>query len=143
MRYWGVESFEEYFHAADLWPVNPEGNVVLIGLIEDREGFENIEEIVQTPGLGGVLFGIGDGAVSLGSREINPDMPALVEYRKRFVAACQDAGVPAGFAGAPNDDYVQLLIDEGFRFFQGGPERPAAFPVVEQVTTGVGASEDQ
>ena len=36
-RYWGLTP-QEYYDAADLWPLDPEGNILLMGIIEEAEG---------------------------------------------------------------------------------------------------------
>ena len=36
-RYWGLTP-AEYYDAADLWPLDPDGNMLLIGIIEDPVG---------------------------------------------------------------------------------------------------------
>lgn len=35
----------------DVWPLNPEGEYLVVGMIESEEGARNAEEIVATPGL--------------------------------------------------------------------------------------------
>src|SRR5690242_16846583 len=50
MRYWGCDQFAEYFDKAELWPLSPEAELVVLFLVEDSVGFENIEEIAATPG---------------------------------------------------------------------------------------------
>lgn len=115
-RYWGLETFEEYVDKADLWPFNPEGELILIAMIEDSLGFANIGEIVQVAGLGAVLFGPGDGARSLGARHdfAHPD---LLAARAGVADACLNAGVPVGAAGVNDPETYDEHIEQGFRFF--------------------------
>jgi 4-hydroxy-2-oxoheptanedioate aldolase len=35
-RYWGLTP-QEYYDAADLWPLDPEGNILLMGIIEEAD----------------------------------------------------------------------------------------------------------
>ncbi|MCX6623535.1 MAG: aldolase/citrate lyase family protein [Acidobacteria bacterium] len=56
-RYWGVAA-AEYVAKADLWPLDPEGELVLWCMIETREGVEHATEIASTPGVGGIWKGM-------------------------------------------------------------------------------------
>ena len=58
-RYWG-SSDEDYRRRADLWPVNPDGELVSFMLIEDQIGIDNVREIVSTEGVSIVSPGPGD-----------------------------------------------------------------------------------
>ena len=64
-RYWGL-SLHEYFLRADVWPLNPDGELLALVMIESREAIKNINEILSVPGLGGVLIGPHDLSLSLG-----------------------------------------------------------------------------
>ena len=44
-RYWGLTP-QEYYDAADLWPLDPEGNILLMGIVEEAEGVQNIRDIL-------------------------------------------------------------------------------------------------
>src|SRR5712671_2860095 len=51
-RYWGLTP-QEYYDAADLWPLDPEGNILLMGIVEEAEGVQNIRDILrQVRGMG-------------------------------------------------------------------------------------------
>jgi 4-hydroxy-2-oxoheptanedioate aldolase len=113
MRYWGVTSIPEYFDLADLYPLSSPAETLLVILVEHVEGWENIADLVRVPGVGAVLWGPGDGGVSLGIHTMDPNDPALAPYRAKVIAACKDAGVPVGHGGI--SDFEQA-IDEGFDF---------------------------
>src|SRR5882672_10936105 len=67
-RYWGLTP-QEYFDAADLWPLDPDGNILLIGIVEEAEGVQNIRDILrQVRGIGAIWAGAGDMSVSMGLR---------------------------------------------------------------------------
>jgi hypothetical protein len=56
-RYWGL-SPQEYYDAADLWPLDPAGNILLMGIIEEAEGVQNIRDILrQVRGIGTIWAG--------------------------------------------------------------------------------------
>src|SRR5947208_14910837 len=42
-RYWRLTA-QEYYDAADLWPLDPEGNILLMGIVEEAEGVQNIRD---------------------------------------------------------------------------------------------------
>ncbi len=113
MRYWGINDIEEYFARADLWPSAPQGELTLIALLESVTAWESIDEIVRVDGLTAVLWGPGDGSLSLGIRDFNIDHPRLQPHRAELIAACKSAGVPIGTAGT---QAPFAAIDEGFDF---------------------------
>src|SRR6186997_827629 len=53
---WGI-SGEEYDRHADLWPLNPEGDLLAIMMVESVEGLQNLDEIASTPGVGALFVG--------------------------------------------------------------------------------------
>jgi 4-hydroxy-2-oxoheptanedioate aldolase len=99
---WGVTP-AEYYERADVWPLNPEGDIMVIIMIEDPEGVKNIERIVRVPGIGAIFFGPGDYTVSSG----NFGDPAfnVNSALNRVKKACDDAGVVfVGFADMSDID---------------------------------------
>jgi len=60
IRYWGVTQ-AEYYERADVWPLDPNGEILVILMMEDTRGIENLPEILTTvPGIGAILIGEGD-----------------------------------------------------------------------------------
>jgi 4-hydroxy-2-oxoheptanedioate aldolase len=53
---WGV-SAAEYERRADVWPLNPEGDLLAIPMIETAEGLKNVNEIASVPGVGAIFLG--------------------------------------------------------------------------------------
>jgi len=47
--YWGIR---DYHPRADVWPLDPNGELLAIIQIETPEGVENIDEIIAVPGIG-------------------------------------------------------------------------------------------
>lgn len=68
-------------------------DTLVLPIIEEVAGLENIEEIAAVPGLGGIFFGPFDLAVSLGVADsaFEPYVPA---ERKRVYAAAKANGLP-------------------------------------------------
>ena len=50
---WGI-STAEYERRADVWPLNPEGDLLAIPMIETLEGLKNVDEIAATPGIAAI-----------------------------------------------------------------------------------------
>src|SRR5207244_10148805 len=43
VRYWGLSQLE-YAKKADVWPLNPDGELLAIAMIETRDGIKNIDD---------------------------------------------------------------------------------------------------
>ena len=63
--YWGLTP-DEYATKADVWPLNPQGELLAIVMIEHPDAVKNIREILSVPGLGAILIGQGDLTISMG-----------------------------------------------------------------------------
>ena len=89
-RYWGVD-MDTYMRKADLWPLNPEGELLAIVLLETKSQVENIEELLELPGLGAVMFGTADQSMSYGLGTPAPpaDHPIIMANIERFAQACE------------------------------------------------------
>ena len=52
VRYWGL-SQQDYYDRADVWPLNPKGEIFVILMMEDTRGIEALPQILQkVPGIG-------------------------------------------------------------------------------------------
>ena len=104
-RYWGLTP-TDYQRVADLWPLDPDGQLLSMALVENPNGVDHIDEIVRTPGLSVVTAAPGDIGVSYG------DPTAAEAAIQRVRAACQAAGVACGMTAGPQD--VARRVAEGF-----------------------------
>jgi len=115
-RYWGIAPLE-YVSRADLWPLDPSGDLLLWCMIESRAGVENASEIAATPGVGGIFLGPSDLAMSLGVPEGSPKVEAAMV---KVLDACRQANVPCGtLVGAGG---VAMRLKQGFRFLAVGSD---------------------
>ena len=105
--YWGV-SDEEYRAMADLWPLNPDGQLVSLLLIEDKVGIANAREIVSTEGVSIVFPGPGDLR-----RAYERDAEAIEAAIQTVLAVCKEFDVVCGIT-AGVDDIAERLA-QGFR----------------------------
>ena len=101
---------EEYAARADVWPLDPAGELVSMLLIEDEIGIANALEIVSTPGISIVSPGPGDLR-----RAYEGDMEAVEAAIQTVLAACLETGVPCGITAGPDD--IAARIEQGFRVF--------------------------
>jgi 4-hydroxy-2-oxoheptanedioate aldolase len=119
-RYWGLTP-QEYYDAADLWPLDPDGNILLIGIVEEAEGVQNIRDILrQVRGIGAIWAGSGDMSVSMGLRG-EASHPAVQENVLRVLAACKEFGVPCATVATADD--VAMRLEQGFRIIMTAPVR--------------------
>ena len=114
MWYWGLK-MDEYFARADVWPLDPLGELLIVIQIESVEGVENIDEILSVPGIGAVLIGSFDLSASLGivGQMRHPDLAAAVDTVR---TACLQRGIPVGSTSGP----LQGRIDAGETFLFAG-----------------------
>jgi 2-keto-3-deoxy-L-rhamnonate aldolase RhmA len=91
---------------------------MVIALIEDREGVENIAEIVATPGIDAVDIGNLDLAQSMGL----PDQDEVDEAIEHIVRVTVKAGLPVG---APylsrGRETIRYWMEKGCRIFWADP----------------------
>jgi len=84
---WGLDT-AEYARRADPWPLNPEGELILGLKIEDRFCLENVDEIVEVPGIGFAEWGPGDMGMSLGHPDAHdPPYPDDMNAARDKIAA--------------------------------------------------------
>lgn len=120
-RYWGL-SIEDYFEAADLWPLDPRGELLLTAIIETAKGVENLPDILaNVKGIGGVWAGAGDLTLSLGYGVDFAD-PGVEEKVQEILRICQQHGVPCGTHCHTPDD-VERRMEAGFKIITSSPTR--------------------
>lgn len=121
--YWGIR---DYHARADVWPLDPRGELLAVLFIESPEGVANIEEIITVPGVGGIFIGPSDLSTSMGYAS-----PAAVEVEQAIqtvLSACLTHDVPCAITTGAGS--VQQRIEQGFRFvtvgLDGGLSRSAS-----------------
>jgi len=123
-RYWGIAQ-QEYYARADVWPLDPKGEILVVIMCEDVEGIENLPRILEeVPGVGVVLSGEGDLSQNLGFPR-QPDHPAVIEGMMSILRICKEHNVPCG---RPRVDAknAQQAVDAGYRFLMAPPVRSFA-----------------
>ncbi len=90
--------------------------IACIVMIETKDGLANLEEIVTTPGLGGVYVGPADLSYALGLPPIGDnETPVHVETVAHILATCKKHKVPAGIHTG-GLAYTQKRLEAGFDF---------------------------
>ncbi len=111
--YWGVS---DYHGKADVWPLDPDGELLAIIQIETAEGVNNIEEIVSVPGAGVIFIGPSDLSTAMGyASAAAPEVESAIQI---VLAACIAHDVPCAIT--TNSRSVEQRIEEGFRFVTVG-----------------------
>lgn len=91
--------------------------VICFGMIETRQGFDNLDDIVSTPGLDGVYIGPADLTLGLTGRNyptgFDREEPEMVTAIQKILATAHDAGVKAALhCGTPA--YAGKAVTWGF-----------------------------
>jgi 4-hydroxy-2-oxoheptanedioate aldolase len=113
---WGL-TMPEYVARADVWPLNPKGDILAIVMIEDEEGVKNIDEILKVKGIGAVIFGPYDFSFSIGHPG-ETDHPEVLKTWEIVKSACDRADVPlVGFA---NPNNINDILSQNYRMLLFG-----------------------
>ena len=100
--YWGVPG---YTQRADVWPLNPQGELLAIMQIESLKGVENAEAIMTTPGVGAIFVGPSDLSMNMGLPSSHPEVAMVTAV----VASGVCVGAAVGWAVG------RAATDEGAR----------------------------
>ena len=113
---WGI-SQAEYERHADVWPLNPQGDLLAIPMIETAEGLKNVDEIASVPGVGAIFVGAGgDLHQYLGVAQNSPDVE---EAFQTILTACKAHKVPCGITANTKAD-VDRRLKEGWEMIRTG-----------------------
>jgi len=115
VRLWGVDT-AEYHRKADVWPLNPEGELFAVAMIESQEAVGNIREILEAP-VSAIMVVPGDMAIDLGLGP-NPgdsNHPEVDAAFQTVLEACQAQDRVICGCG-DSRSRLQQRIDEGWEF---------------------------
>jgi len=116
--YWGMTE-HQYKQKADLWPLNPDGELINWTIVESREGLAHVREIAAVKGIGvlwpgaGTLRGVFSTTNAAGERVL--DTAGWEGAIQQVLAACREFRVPCGFPANAND--IELRMKQGFSVF--------------------------
>ena len=119
-KIWGMTG-AEYMQAADPWPLNPKGEILLSLKIEDKYALANAEKVAAVPGIGFSEWGPGDMGLSLGLIGHDPPYPPpMAAARVRVMKALKANNV--GFLETVRIDDMERLFKEGTNVTHGTSE---------------------
>ena len=108
-----------YKEKADVWPLNPNGELVNFTIVESKEGLANVREIAAVKGIGvlfpgaGTLRGVFTTTDANGQRVF--DEQAWEGAIQQVLAACKEFNVACGYPATAND--IEKRIQQGFSVF--------------------------
>jgi 2-keto-3-deoxy-L-rhamnonate aldolase RhmA len=117
-KYWGL-SEADYRAKADVWPLNPNGELLAWAIVESKEGIANIREIAQVKGVSMIVPGAGTlGGVftttNADGERVRDDV-AWEAAIQTILAACKEFNVPCGYPAFDND--IEMRMKQGFSVF--------------------------
>lgn len=116
--YWGM-SEKEYKAKADLWPLDPNGELTNWTIVESKEGLAHLREIAAVPGIGvlwpgaGTLRGVFTTTDADGKRTF--DEKGWEGAIQQVLAACKEFRIPCGYPANAND--IEMRMKQGFSVF--------------------------
>jgi hypothetical protein len=131
---WGVNTFK-YNHVADLWPLNPKGELIFGVKIEDTYCDEQVAGTIALPGMSMAEWGPGDHSYWLYGLDVMPedgtrppnimDMPEMVKVRQTVLDLCKKNNVR--FLNAANtdpnsSDFIIKQIKDGAMVLECGED---------------------
>jgi 4-hydroxy-2-oxoheptanedioate aldolase len=120
-RYWGV-SQQEYYQVADVWPLAPQGEILVVIQIEDTVGIENLDDMLKNvPGIGVVLIGEGDLSQELGYPR-QTEHKVVLDAMAKVVDTCKKHNVIVGHPHVSKAN-AERVISEGYRYLMAGAPR--------------------
>ncbi len=115
---WGM-SEADYRKRADVWPLNPEGELINWTIVESKAGLANLKEIAAVPGIGvlwpgaGTLRGVFSTTDANGKRVL--DEAAWEGAIQQVLAACKANNIACGYPASAAD--IEMRMKQGFNVF--------------------------
>jgi 4-hydroxy-2-oxoheptanedioate aldolase len=126
---WGFPVNQYAFERADVWPLNPQGELFAMIMIETAEGVKHINDIITVPGVGAIFIGASDLGVSLG---VGPPATGGVNHPETEAAvqsvlkACKASRVTCAYPVLGGQTELAKRTDEGFKVMLVAGGQPAA-----------------
>ena len=123
-RYWGV-SQAEYYERADVWPLNPKGEILVVIQIEDTHGLKNLPDMLKNvPGIGVVMIGEGDFSQEMGIPR-QTESKIMMDIKAELLSICKQHNVIAAHPHVEAFNAEQVIA-EGWRYLCCGAPRSYA-----------------
>ena len=117
-KYWGLTE-KEYRDQADLWPLNPDGELTNWTIVESKPGLARVREIAAVKGISvlfpgaGTLRGVFTTTGADGKRTF--DAEGWEAAIQQVLAACKEFNVPCGYPATEAD--IETRMKQGFSVF--------------------------
>jgi 4-hydroxy-2-oxoheptanedioate aldolase len=112
--FWGAS---DYFDRADVWPLDPNGDLLAVIQIESKKAVENIEDIASVPGVGAIFIGPSDLSISYGVPG-QRDHPEVAAGMNKVLSVCKRRNISCGLTTSV--DSVEQYLQEGYSFVTVG-----------------------
>jgi 2-keto-3-deoxy-L-rhamnonate aldolase RhmA len=116
-KMWGL-SEAEYKAKADLWPLNPDGELINWTIVESKAGLAKLREIAAVKGIGVLWPGAGT-LRRVFSTEVDGkrvvDEQAWEAAIQQVLAACKEFKVACGYPATASD--IEMRMKQGFSVF--------------------------
>jgi 4-hydroxy-2-oxoheptanedioate aldolase len=115
--FWGMTE-QQYKEKADLWPLNPNGELTNWTIVESKEGLKHVREIAAVKGIAvlfpgaGTLRGVFTDTTG-GQRKF--DAEGWENAIQQVLAACKEFNVACGYPATAND--IETRMKQGFSLF--------------------------
>lgn len=115
---WGMTE-KDYREKADLWPLNPKGELINWTIVETKEGLARVREIAAVKGIGVLFPGAGtlrqvfSSTDAAGTRVV--DTVAWEAAIQQVLAACKEFKVACGYPARADD--IEMRMKQGFSVF--------------------------
>ncbi len=131
-KYWGL-SDDQYRAKADLWPLNPDGELLLWIIVESKPGLANLHDITAVKGVSVMFTGAGTlggvfSTVGADGRRVRDDA-AWEAANQQILAACKAANLACGYPSNASD--IEMRMKQGFSAFIIQSFSDAGFKAVE------------
>ena len=118
-RSWSL-SQQEYYARADVWALNPQGEILVAIMGEEVRAIKNLPKMLEeVPGIGVVIIGEGDLWQDLGFPQ-QYDHPTVAAAMDEILAICKQYNVPCGHPHVDTKN-VEALLEKGFRYLMPAP----------------------
>jgi 4-hydroxy-2-oxoheptanedioate aldolase len=102
----------------DVWPLDPAGKLVAMIQIESPLGIENLDSILEVPGIGVIFLGPTDMATAIGAD--GPNAPEVESMVQQILKVCLARNIPCGYpivatSGEDAERQTAQRLAEGFK----------------------------
>ncbi|MFH1613554.1 MAG: aldolase/citrate lyase family protein [Planctomycetota bacterium] len=111
-------------------------NIIVWAQIEHIDAVNNIEQIVQVPGLSGVFVGSCDlsGSMGLLGQTSHADVLGAID---KVIASAKAANIPTGIAGPAKPELANQWLEKGIQFITLGGDQGYLVHASQQAVNGL------